>query len=567
MSFDVRKSRLAEEALQRRLQWVSANYQPAPSVVTKSEVIAFLKAAPSVATKSVSSFSETFMQLRSEACELLADLHRNDPDLPVVPLEATWNFQLSDRAPQPVSADCAPLPLPPFLERIRLPDAADVVDKLRIFVRTFSVKDWKTLYGSLPDIDAEEYAEEEAAEALEGGGAGCAEALLSMTGRSPQRESGVAGAPERRSPAAELRSFFVEMESMLRGHALWRAEVGTPAWDDTLDALDKFLCAKVYSSVFGAHPRAARRDASLDRRLSSLSFVTWRHLDLPNPPEFLAPGWNMAADALSSMDRFDSPADKMACIMNACRIVSTLLALAADSRGSRDGGVGADEFLPALIFVVLHARPPRLYSNLRYISEFCNPQKLNSEGGYFYTNVCSAVAFARNIRPAHLSLSSSEFDSCVRAALGTAERNVGRHRASLTSAQGALSAQPLQDFSAQPLQDSILSNHEPSGEGNDSAKLRQQTTDSCSIEEILERSRQALVLLRRNLAAEAGHGHFAACGVTLQSHSIGGWQYLSSPPELVDVEDRANRLLELYHSAGSELVAMLSLVAPASACL
>jgi len=78
----------------------------------------------------------------------------------------------------------------------------------------------------------------------------------------------------------------------------------------------------------------------------------------------------MAADALSAMDRYDNPSDKMACILNACRVVSTLLALASDARGGgRDGGVGADEFLPALIYVVLHAHPPRLYSNLRYIGE------------------------------------------------------------------------------------------------------------------------------------------------------------------------------------------------------
>ena len=72
---------------------------------------------------------------------------------------------------------------------------------------------------------------------------------------------------------------------------------------------------------------------------------------MPEPPDILAGGWIMAADALSAMDRFENPSDKMSCILNACRVISTLLALANDVRGGgRESGVGADEFLPVSIF-------------------------------------------------------------------------------------------------------------------------------------------------------------------------------------------------------------------------
>ena len=48
---------------------------------------------------------------------------------------------------------------------------------------------------------------------------------------------------------------------------------------------------------------------------------------------------------------------------------------------------GADDFLPVLIFVVVHAAPPQLASNLEYVQRFRMQSRMASESAYFFTQL------------------------------------------------------------------------------------------------------------------------------------------------------------------------------------
>ncbi|XP_026329070.1 rab5 GDP/GTP exchange factor isoform X1 [Hyposmocoma kahamanoa] len=147
-----------------------------------------------------------------------------------------------------------------------------------------------------------------------------------------------------------------------------------------------------------------RLDRAMSDRIQQLSWVGEKHLEckLDKSNARCRQLLYKAISELLGMDSAMSPGGKLARVRRCCRHV---LALCDEAPAS------ADDLLPALIFTVLKANPPRLVSNINFVTRFCNAQRLmTGEGGYYFTNLCCAVSFIENLTAESLNMDKKEFD-------------------------------------------------------------------------------------------------------------------------------------------------------------
>lgn len=175
-----------------------------------------------------------------------------------------------------------------------------------------------------------------------------------------------------------------------------------------LDYVERYTMTLLYSLLFCPQTtNDEEKDLIIQNRIRQLNWVTCHNLECKiseKSSDVRELVYTSITDLLN-MDSVKAPQEKLLSIINCCNNIFKLLQL------SVGGPASADEFLPALIFIVLKANPSRLKSNINYITRFCNSSKLmTGEGGYYFTNLCCAVSFIENLTAQSLNMSDKEFN-------------------------------------------------------------------------------------------------------------------------------------------------------------
>ncbi|CAK0897192.1 unnamed protein product [Prorocentrum cordatum] len=210
-----------------------------------------------------------------------------------------------------------------------------------------------------------------------------------------------------------------------------------------VEGLEKFLLTKLHGKVFAGEPADAAEDATLRERIRGLCWLDCEHLGIPPvDPDLLAE----AAGQLREMDNYRAPHDKLVVLLNACRVINHILKRTVAERAPEATGrpLSADDFLPVLIYAVLAANPPRLHSNVEFVSAFRHPSRLVGEDAYFLTALQSAVAFIRSAGPKEVDLEREEFDRRCAEALASRADACPEGPQAATAAARALELAPEQ---------------------------------------------------------------------------------------------------------------------------
>ncbi|XP_058833339.1 rab5 GDP/GTP exchange factor [Topomyia yanbarensis] len=189
------------------------------------------------------------------------------------------------------------------------------------------------------------------------------------------------------------------------------ANVPQETKDQALDFFEKCIMTMNHGRLFSPpSTNDEEKDSQIQKRIRQLNWINAKHL-LCSIDEVNSEVRDLVYTAITelvSMDSFHSPQEKLECIIRCCRNIFSLL------KQSVGGPASADEFLPALIFVVLKANPVRLHSNINYITRFSYATRLMSgEGGYYFTNLCCAISFVENLTSESLSMSAEEFNGLM----------------------------------------------------------------------------------------------------------------------------------------------------------
>ena len=332
-----------------------------------------------------------------------------------------------------------------FIQRLRSPESAELVQGMRHFVACFDDAAKMSIEKKVSRIERDQQ--------LRDVGAVYAKDLENSNDNSDfvgmQAEN-----EDAKAAAGTIHAYLNLAYQSLKSHVLWKKDIMTlqqkekvvGVYDDAgsspnvvAASLETFIYQKIYECCWDM-ACSQEKDDEFRHMVDSLQFVSWKHLDLDclstqmiqskstegenrNIEEssdsdgyksdfFPVPDslWKPILSNICSIDSHWSPTAKIQEMNKILKDITNALRTLARDNNNSDKLPGADDILPMLILAIIKAKPSKLYSNLLFTQYYASPGQLRGEGGYVLTQFQSAIHFVLGVDAASLTIDSSEFE-------------------------------------------------------------------------------------------------------------------------------------------------------------
>ena len=177
--------------------------------------------------------------------------------------------------------------------------------------------------------------------------------------------------------------------------------------DEICEEIEDYILRKIYDYIYVDTP--SENDYNFYRKTLCLDWIDPEQLEIKKA---YVNQLGYAELCIKRMFEAKSVFDKLNCIRDAHTNMNNIIKF---SSGKNDDA-GQDELTPIFQYIVIKARPKRIYSDINYIKTFLGDSSLRGQEGFLVTQMESATSFIMQINHEQLKMSQEEYDKKVKEA-------------------------------------------------------------------------------------------------------------------------------------------------------
>ncbi|RNA42572.1 rab5 GDP GTP exchange factor isoform X3 [Brachionus plicatilis] len=191
--------------------------------------------------------------------------------------------------------------------------------------------------------------------------------------------------------------------------------------------VESYINSCIYDLVFPSlMSEFEEQDIKLQKKIRRFYWITSQMIGtcIDENSVFYRDPYEEAINNIVQVDSKRTSYEKMLCITNCSKNLFNAINIASniknsvnevsnlDQKASKNKNLAsADDFLPALIYLVLKANPTMLYSNINFVTRFAFEKRiLQGEHAYHFCSLNAVIAHIENLDHAHLNMTQEQFE-------------------------------------------------------------------------------------------------------------------------------------------------------------